>query len=98
MLAKVAEADIDDVLIEAGPTLFTSLWHEGLIDELVVVMAGGVGGNSAPALYCGMAEMNGDGLHTRLRAVEAGVIGADAVSVWRPHAAGSASDVEKGSA
>jgi len=97
MLEAVAEAGVDDLLIEPGPVLFTALWRDALIDELVVVTAGGTAGNAAPPLYVGVASAAGSDLDARMRAVEAGVEGDDAATVWRPRVAESAA-VEKGSA
>ncbi|MDO9557839.1 MAG: bifunctional diaminohydroxyphosphoribosylaminopyrimidine deaminase/5-amino-6-(5-phosphoribosylamino)uracil reductase RibD [Coriobacteriia bacterium] len=81
--ALVAEG-VDDVLIEAGPGLMSALWSAGCIDELFVVQAGGMAGNAAPPLYLGSADAAGTDLAPRMRAVEAGTEGDDAVVVWRP--------------
>ena len=98
LLGALADTGIDDILLEAGPGLFASLWDQRLIDELVVVTAGGLGGAEAPALYAGAAETDGDDLRARMRATEAGVVGEDAANVWRPRASASAPAIEKGSA
>lgn len=98
MLKRVADAGIDDVLVEAGPGLFTALWDNELIDELVLVTAGGAGGAVAPPLYHGAPEMSGNCLRIRMHATEAGVVGEDAVTVWRPRASDGAPESEKGSA
>lgn len=96
-LRAVAGDGCDDVLVETGPRLFSALWDEALIDELVVVVAGGVGSASAPALYAGETEAGVRDLSTRMHCVEAGVIGDDAVMVWRPLAE-VAGGIRKGSA
>ena len=83
-LRALAAAGIDDVLIEAGPGLASALWGHDLIDELYVVQAGGMAGNAAPPLYLGRADAVGDDIRPRMRAVEAGIQGDDAVVVWRP--------------
>lgn len=83
-LSAIARAGIDDVLIEAGPTLLTSLWRADVIDELVVVTAGGMAGTAAPPLYLGAPDAAGDVLTPPTHAVEAGVVDRDAVTVWRP--------------
>ena len=98
LLVALADTGIDDILVEAGPGLFASLWDERLIDELVIVSAGGLGGAGAPALYVGGAVSDGHDLLARMRAAEAGVIGEDAVTVWRPRASVGAPGIEKGSA
>ncbi len=83
-LRALAEHDIDDVLIEAGPTIASALWSARLIDELVVVQAGGMGGNAAPPLYLGGPDAAAGDLVPTMRAVEAAVRGEDAITVWRP--------------
>lgn len=84
----------DDVLVEPGPRLLSALWTERLIDVLVIVNAGGMGG-AAPVLYHGPADADGDDLRPAMTAVSAAVVGDDAVTVWRPHA-GDATRSEKG--
>lgn len=82
------------VLVEAGPGLFTALWDSGLIDELTLVHAGGVFGTGAPVLFDppgGPDDAVSTQLERRMMAVEAGVIGDDAVTVWRPLSAVDAS-------
>lgn len=83
-LVAVADAGIDDVLVEAGPALLTALWSARAIDELVVVHAGGMGGNAAPPLFLGGGEIAGGELTPTFRAMEAAVREDDAVTVWRP--------------
>jgi diaminohydroxyphosphoribosylaminopyrimidine deaminase/5-amino-6-(5-phosphoribosylamino)uracil reductase len=83
-LSAIAEDGCDDLLIEAGPTLLSALWRVGYVDELIVVTAGGMAGSAAPAAFLGTADAEGTDLRPRMRAVEAAVIGDDAVSVWRP--------------
>lgn len=92
-LVALASAGIDDVLVEAGPALLTALWNARAIDELVIVHAGGMGGNAAPPLFLGGGEIAAGELVPTFRAVEAAVRGDDAVTVWRPkpHAAGESS-------
>jgi len=89
-LEAIADAGIDDVLVEAGSALLTALWNAHVIDELVLVHAGGMGGNAAPPLFLGGGEIAAGELVPTFRAVEAAVRGDDAVTVWRPkpHAAG----------
>lgn len=83
-LRALAEHGIDDVLIEAGPTMASALWSARLIDELVVVQAGGMGGNAAPPLYLGGPDAAAGDLVPSMRAVEAAIRGEDAITVWRP--------------
>ncbi len=84
MLRVLASHGIDDVLAETGPGLFTALWDAGVIDELIVLTAGGVAGPGAPAAYLGAGHGDPRSLVGRMRAVEAAVSGDDAVVVWRP--------------
>jgi diaminohydroxyphosphoribosylaminopyrimidine deaminase/5-amino-6-(5-phosphoribosylamino)uracil reductase len=83
-LAAVAADGIDDVLVEAGPSLFSALWRERLIDELVVVTAGGMSGNGAPALFLGQPDAQGNDLTPVFVPVETGIVERDVVTVWRP--------------
>ncbi len=71
------------VLVEAGPGLLAALWDEQLIDELVLVHAGGVAGAQAPGLFEG-SSASPDRIVGEMRAVETGISGEDAVTVWRP--------------
>ncbi len=81
---ELGRRGVSEVLVEAGPRLLSALWSERLIDELVVVTAGGMAGDSAPDLYRGSADRYGDALHHVMRCVEAGMVGDVAVTVWRP--------------
>jgi diaminohydroxyphosphoribosylaminopyrimidine deaminase / 5-amino-6-(5-phosphoribosylamino)uracil reductase len=82
-LDALGEQGIARVLVEPGPTLFTALWSEHLIDELIVIHAGVVFGESAPGMLAGAAT--GDALkeNHRMRATECAVAGDDVVTVWR---------------
>jgi diaminohydroxyphosphoribosylaminopyrimidine deaminase/5-amino-6-(5-phosphoribosylamino)uracil reductase len=72
------------VLVEPGPRLFAALWSADAIDELVVVTAGGIGGREAVPLFAEeWMHRDKTRLDARMRAVEAGVAGEDAVTVWR---------------
>lgn len=88
MLRSLGSLGVDSVLIEAGPRLFSSLWSDGVIDQLVVVTAGGVAGVSAPPLYTGMANVGDDRIEHVLGPVETGIVGDVSVTVWRPKDAG----------
>ncbi len=83
-LLALASEDVEHVLVEPGPRLLTSLWDEGLIDQLVLVHAGGMAGRAAPALYRGGTEPEADELVQGMVAVEAGLVGGDAATVWEP--------------
>jgi diaminohydroxyphosphoribosylaminopyrimidine deaminase/5-amino-6-(5-phosphoribosylamino)uracil reductase len=84
VMDALAATDIVSVLVEAGPRLFGSLMSAGFVDELVLLHAGGLGGEEAPALYVGEQQEDPSTLVRSLRAVEAAVVGDDAVTVWRP--------------
>ncbi|MDF1541739.1 MAG: bifunctional diaminohydroxyphosphoribosylaminopyrimidine deaminase/5-amino-6-(5-phosphoribosylamino)uracil reductase RibD [Anaerosomatales bacterium] len=81
MRALAAEG-IAHVMVEPGQTLFTALWDEGLVDELVLVHAGGVGGEGWTGSYTGSDGGPELALRTRMKAVEAEVVGDDAITVW----------------
>lgn len=83
-LEALADDDVVSVLVEAGPRLFSALAAAGLVDELVVIHAGGLGGELAPALYVGGSQEDPCTLERDFRATEARVVGSDAVTVWRP--------------
>jgi diaminohydroxyphosphoribosylaminopyrimidine deaminase/5-amino-6-(5-phosphoribosylamino)uracil reductase len=82
----LADDEVVSLLVEAGPRMFSSLASAGLIDELVLLHAGGLGGEEAPSLYVGESQEDLSTLQRDYRAVEAGVVGSDAVTVWRPRA------------
>lgn len=87
-LSAIAADGVNDVLVEAGPGLFSALWRERLIDELVIVTAGGMSGNAAPPLYLGQADAEGADLAAVFVPVETGIVEDDAVIVWRPRPQG----------
>ncbi len=89
-LTALAGYGIDDVLVEAGPTLATALWGERLIDELVIVHAGGMGGNAAPPLFMGSPDAASGDLVAWMKATESAVRGDDAITVWRSRAGSGA--------
>lgn len=94
-LSAIADDGVDDVLVEAGPSLFSALWRDRLIDELVVVTGGGMGGNAAPPLFLGPPNADGADLASVFVPVESGIVADDAVTVWRPRA-DSLRDSERG--
>jgi hypothetical protein len=49
----------------------------------VVHHAGGMAGDGAPALFVGESQEDPSTLVRRMRAVEAGCAGGDAVTIWR---------------
>ena len=83
-LEALAADDVVSLLVEPGPRLFSALVSVGLVDEFVILHAGGLAGEQAPPLYVGESQEDPSTLERDLRAVEAGVVGGDAVTVWRP--------------
>ena len=83
-LEVMAADGVDDVLIEAGPRLLTALIESALVDELIVVTAGGFAGSAAPAVFEAAAQSHGDDLVPAFVPVEVGIAGDDVVTVWRP--------------
>ncbi len=79
----LGDRGVRNLLVEAGPRLLTALWGADLIDEIVVVHAGGMFGPTASAAFLGMQEVEEGRLSCRMRPVEAGIEGDDAVTVWR---------------
>lgn len=102
-LRALGDAGFNDVLIEPGRRLFTSLAEEGVIDTLVTVTAGGLAGANALELYSGSGMACEDSLAHLFEPTEAGIVG-DVVAVsWRPsevfstdRAAGARSAAEEG--
>jgi diaminohydroxyphosphoribosylaminopyrimidine deaminase/5-amino-6-(5-phosphoribosylamino)uracil reductase len=51
VIARLAELEVNEVLIEAGPTLNGALLNAGLIDELLVYMAGNILGTDGRGMF-----------------------------------------------
>lgn len=83
-LTAMATDGVVSLLVESGPRLFSALTAAGLIDELIVLHAGGLAGEEAPSLYVGESQEDPYTLQRDYRAVEAGIVGSDAATVWRP--------------
>lgn len=84
VLKTLGGLGINEVLVEGGPALFSSLWREtGALDALVMVTAGGMAGGGGVRLY----DAAGDGvegvLAHRFVPVEAGIVGDVSVTMWR---------------
>lgn len=82
--AALGHHGLSDVLVEPGPRLLTALWEQRVLDELVVVTAGGMAGASAPLSFLGEGDRAGDALVHRFQPTDAGIVGDVAVTVWRP--------------
>ncbi len=89
-IAVLGREGVVSLLVEPGPRLFDALMREGLVDELVLYHAGGMAGPGAPWL-CDAWPAGGAGFGAAFTAVESGVVGGDAVTVWRPTATGTPS-------
>lgn len=84
-LRALGDMGVGELLVEPGPRLFSALWEGGLLNQLVVVTAGGCAGAAAPALYVGRPDGDGAGaLRRRFVPVEAVVAGDVTVTAWRP--------------
>lgn len=83
-LSAIAAAGVNDLLVEAGPALFSALWEARLVNELVIVSAGGMGGSTAPPLFLGSADRSGEDLAAWMHPVETAIVESDGVTIWRP--------------
>lgn len=86
LLGALGGMGLNEVLIEPGSRLLTSLWRERLMDALVTVYAGGMAGCGAPSLYEGTPDEDGDRLLHAMEASESGIVDGVGVTVWRPSA------------
>jgi len=75
LLAMMASENINDVLVEAGPTLAGAMINAGCVDELVVYMAPKLMGSSARPL----AELPFDAMNeaVELRLADSRMVGDD---------------------
>ncbi len=92
-LRVLGDRGVGTVLVEAGPTLLSALWREGLVDELIVVTAGGMAGDGALSLFAGDGDSVGESLVHLFSPVDTGIVGDVSVTVWRPRE--EAPDVER---
>jgi diaminohydroxyphosphoribosylaminopyrimidine deaminase/5-amino-6-(5-phosphoribosylamino)uracil reductase len=83
-LVELGRRGVGELLVEPGPRLLTALLDERLVDRLVIVTAGGMGGADAPALYLGEAAPARDSLAATMTPIEAGIVGDVSVTVWEP--------------
>ncbi len=83
-LAALAELGVTRLLVEAGPGLLSAFIEEKMAQEFVFIHAGGFAGSEAPPLYVGSKDGDSAAIVPVLEPVESGIIGSDAVSVWRP--------------
>jgi diaminohydroxyphosphoribosylaminopyrimidine deaminase / 5-amino-6-(5-phosphoribosylamino)uracil reductase len=86
LFARLVELEINDVLVEAGPTLVAALLDGGFVDELVLYVAPVILGASARAAF-GSAEPTTLELATRFELLETARVGTDLRMILRPRAA-----------
>jgi diaminohydroxyphosphoribosylaminopyrimidine deaminase / 5-amino-6-(5-phosphoribosylamino)uracil reductase len=82
-MRSIAVAGVARVLVEPGQLLFGALWDADLIDELVLIHAGGVAGGEWTGMYAASGSETDEQLEIRLRPTEAAVTGDDVVTVWQ---------------
>jgi diaminohydroxyphosphoribosylaminopyrimidine deaminase/5-amino-6-(5-phosphoribosylamino)uracil reductase len=87
-LEVLGRRGVNDLLVEPGPRLLSALWDEGAVDELVTVVAGGMAGDTSPALFGGAPDRAEGRLVPAMTPVEAGIVGEVAVTVWRRRSPG----------
>ncbi|HET6498557.1 MAG TPA: dihydrofolate reductase family protein [Coriobacteriia bacterium] len=80
-LEALGRRGLSRLLVETGPRLFSALYDDDLIDELVMVTAGRVFGPGGVGMYPG--GTGAAGAPRAFRARECSVVGEDAVTVWR---------------
>jgi diaminohydroxyphosphoribosylaminopyrimidine deaminase / 5-amino-6-(5-phosphoribosylamino)uracil reductase len=82
-MRSLAVAGVARVLVEPGQLLFGALWDANLIDELVLIHAGGVAGEDWTGMYAASGSQTNEQLETRMSPTEAAVTGDDVVTVWQ---------------
>jgi diaminohydroxyphosphoribosylaminopyrimidine deaminase/5-amino-6-(5-phosphoribosylamino)uracil reductase len=80
----LGDLGLNEVLIEPGPRLFSAAWEAGILDQLVVVTAGGCAGADAPPLFVGSPDRSGNELLGRMKPREVGIVSDVSVTAWRP--------------
>jgi len=80
-LARLAELEINEVLVEAGTRLNGALLQAGLIDELVVYMAGSILGRHARGMF-DIPELTDMESRVEFELVETRRVGADLRMNW----------------
>ena len=83
-LRVLGDHGVGELLVEPGPRLMTALWEAGAIDEFVTITAGGMAA-TAPPVFLGEADREGDSLVRRMKPLEAGIVGDVSVTVWGAH-------------
>ncbi len=70
LLKHLAVNEINEVMLECGPSLAGAFLRRGLIDELVVYIAGKILGSSARPLFKLPIESLADGIDLNIRSIE----------------------------
>ena len=83
VLSKLADLEINDVLVEAGPTLAGSMLASGLVDELVIYQAPHIMGSEARGMFTTPQWQSID-QRLNLEIVDVRKIGADLKITARP--------------
>jgi len=82
VLGRLAELEVNEVLVEAGPTLNGALLEAGLIDELLVYMAGNILGTHGRGMFA-IPELTDMSKRTELNLVELRRVGDDCRLTYR---------------
>jgi len=83
VMSKLADLEINDVLVEAGPTLAGSMLASGLVDELVIYQAPHIMGSEARGMFTTPQWQSID-QRLNLEIVDVRKIGADLKITARP--------------
>lgn len=81
-LRALADQGVGSVLVEPGPRLLAALVESNAIDRLVVVTAGGWGGEGSLGVFAGQGTWDGDRLTRQFVPEECEVSGDVMVGVW----------------
>lgn len=82
LMARLAALEINELLVEAGPTLNGALLQAGLLDEVIVYMAGCILGADAQSMFA-IPELSDMSDRNELEFVEMRRIGADCRLTYR---------------
>lgn len=90
VLALLGERGLNDILVEPGPRLLSSLWSEGLVDRFITVTAGGMAGIAGVSMFRGGGDADAQerSLTHRAEPEMARIVGDVAVVSWRLSAPG----------
>lgn len=82
VLRRLAELEVNEVLVEAGPTLNGALLEAGLIDELLVYMGGNILGTDGRGMFA-IPELTDMSQRTELQLVDIRRVGDDCRLTYR---------------